>query len=152
MAFFSSSFFSPFKIGETVSSIICFRQVVVSIDLPKMRLFINSSCQRNGIRSIGIFYQHAAYLIFGQFTQALRSRCAYLWVQAKIQRAILFVGKPPPGLSICIEETPRSANTKSNFPNSSATLSMLAKFVRWQINTSSPYPAFLSRSSVLRIL
>ena len=44
------------------------------------------------------------------------------------------------GLSICMEETPRSASIKSNLPSFSATSSILAKLIFRTVSMSGPNP------------
>ena len=59
--------------------------------------------------------------------------------------------KPLSGLSICMEETPRSARTKSKPPASSATWSILAKFKCLMVKISGPKPLSARRFLVFSI-
>ena len=56
--------------------------------------------------------------------------------------------KPLSGLSICIEEIPKSANTKLNKPDSYTITSILEKFIFLITKTSSPKPIAANLSLV----
>ena len=80
-------------------------------------------------------------------------RCAALipvsWFSLKSRGPSTLKENPLLGLSICIEDTPRSARIKSKPPTSSAISSMVQKFWSLIVRISSPNPCSARRFLVL---
>ena len=143
--FRTASFLSFSGINASVSSITWWSPVVVSI-LPPLRIF---SVIASAISSAYGSSEFSINMPVSSSFEISRSLSAALipfsgFIRRSKGPSALNV-KPRSGLSICIDDTPRSASTKSNFPASSATLSIFAKFSSFTVRISGPNPFSSSR-------
>ena len=149
--FFTASFFSASGRKESASSITSFNRVVVSMGLPCFFSFITflAICSAYGSSEFS-----TSIPFNSSKSSSFKRSAAVSPLEGSRRRSSgpsFLKEKPLSGLSICMEETPRSAKTKSNPPASSATWSIFAKFKCLIVKISGPKPLSVRRFLVFSI-
>ena len=146
--FFIVSFFSFSGRKSNVFSIISRNFVVVSMACPLRISSVMALAISSQYGSSEFSYNIPASSPLPIFANRSAALIPSFWFNRRSSGPSTLKENPRFGLSICIEETPRSARIKSNPPTSFAISSMVQKFCKRIDKISSPYPSAFKRSLV----